>query len=45
MVERFDGGGIRGLVFSTCDTDILEVNFFNLSISVGDRLNGDDELA
>lgn len=45
VAEIFDGGGKIGLLFSTRDTDIVDVNFFNFSISFGDKLNGEDELA
>jgi hypothetical protein len=42
VADAVDGGGINGFVFSTFDIDILDVNFFNFSISVGDKLNGDE---
>lgn len=37
-----DVEGSNGLLFSTFVIDILEVNFFNFSISVGDKLVGEE---
>jgi hypothetical protein len=33
---------MKGFVFSTLVIDKLDVNFFNFSISVGDKLVGDE---
>lgn len=42
VADTLDVGGSNGLLFSTLVIDRLDVNFFNFSISVGDKLSGDE---